>query len=254
VAHLRPAARKRNVAVAIAGAMAVAMTGWSIAASGGAQPTSAPTDASPSTLPRCNEQQPDPVLIRGNWVIKARMPPEEQQRRRELHQRAIRIRTERYGYFEGFGRPEWNPHPPAYYARRVTLWGLSVRVHERIIPALQCAARAVSDHCASTPYRPQRLSGIRDRNTYHNGEVSNHVYGIAIDIDPHRNTCCGCVAPWNEHPLCRRPVSSIFERMAMPECWVRQFQRLGFYWLGDDELQDTMHFEFLADPDRILAP
>jgi hypothetical protein len=245
-------ATRASTATALATALAAGLLSWVIAAPGGAQEEPRAGEAAPRL--QCREQQPDPVLIRSNWVVKARMPREEQQRRRELHQQAIRIRTERYGYFEGFGRPEWNPHPPSYYARRTTLWGLTVRVHERIIPALQCAAQAIADQCAATPYQPQRLSGIRDRNTYHNGEVSNHVYGIALDIDPQRNTCCGCVAPWNEHPLCRQPVSSIFDRMAMPECWVRQFQRFGFYWLGDDELQDTMHFEFLADPERILAP
>ena len=40
--------------------------------------------------------------------------------------------------------------------------------------------------------------------------------------------------------------------MAMPECWVHAFERFGFYWLGHDVLQDTMHFEFLGDPDRIV--
>jgi hypothetical protein len=40
--------------------------------------------------------------------------------------------------------------------------------------------------------------------------------------------------------------------MAMPECWVHAFERYGFYWLGHDVLRDTMHFEFLGDPDRIV--
>lgn len=38
----------------------------------------------------------------------------------------------------------------------------------------------------------------------------------------------------------------------MPRCWVSAFERFGFYWLGRDALEDTMHFEFLGDPDRIL--
>jgi hypothetical protein len=33
---------------------------------------------------------------------------------------------------------------------------------------------------------------------------------------------------------------------------VHAFERYGFYWLGHDVLQDTMHFEFLGDPDRIV--
>ncbi len=78
------------------------------------------------------------------------------------------------------------------------------------------------------------------------------VYGIAIDVDPNKNTCCMCVAQWGDHPLCQTPVDSIYERMAMPACWVHVFERFGFYWLGRDRLQDTMHFEFLGDPEHIL--
>ena len=130
-------------------------------------------------------------------------------------------------------------------------FGLRVRVNQRIHPALACVEASIRATCASTPYTPQRLSGIRDRNTYHNGEISNHVYGIALDIDPSINTCCGCVPPWTDHPACSQEAASIFDRMEMPECWVREFERYGFYWLGRDTLQDTMHFEFLADPDQI---
>lgn len=203
--------------------------------------------------PACNEQQPQDFLVRGNWQVKASMTPEERRERRATAERAIRYRTEQYGYFTGFGQPEWNAHEPMFYARGIRLFGLPVRVNERVIPALRCAEAAIAANCTATPYTPHRLSGIRDRNTYHNGEVSNHVYGIALDIDPDTNTCCHCVAEWREHPLCQREVSSIFERMSMPECWVNQFERFGFYWLGHDQLQDTMHFEFLGDPDHILA-
>lgn len=239
---------RTNVRGALLAAIAAGMIGWSIAGA------SAQEEAETPPSPACLEQPPDPRLVRGNFVVKARHPREEQQRRRAAAAEAIRIRTERYGFFPGFGRAEWNPHPPMHYARGVTLWGLRTRLHERIIPAVQCAERAIAEACTATPYQPVRLSGIRDRNTYHNGEVSNHVYGIALDVDPQRNSCCGCVAPWPEHPLCQLETDDIFQRMAMPECWVRQFQRFGFYWLGDDELHDTMHFEFLGDPDRIVAP
>lgn len=204
-------------------------------------------------VPSCNEQAPQDFLVRGNWQTKRAMERDEIRARREVHAHAVRYRTEQYGFFDGFGRSEWNPHPPLHYARGIRVFGRPVRLHERIIPAVRCAERAIALSCASTPYQPARLSGIRDRNTYHNGEVSNHVYGIALDIDPALNSCCGCVAPWPDHPLCRLETDDIFQRMAMPECWVRQFQRFGFYWLGDDRLMDTMHFEFLGDPERILA-
>src|SRR5688572_12614824 len=81
---------------------------------------------------QCNEQQPIDYLVRGNWVVKARQSREEQQARRELAQKAIRFRTEHYGYFEGFGRSEWNPHPPLHYARSLRVFGRPVRLHERI--------------------------------------------------------------------------------------------------------------------------
>ena len=91
------------------------------------------------------------------------------------------------------------------------------------------------------------------RNTYRGGEVTNHAYGIAIDIDPSENTCCGCVKPWSDAPACKRVTQSEYDHMAMPECWVHAFERYGFYWLGHDVLKDTMHFEFLGDPDRIIG-
>jgi hypothetical protein len=33
----------------------------------------------------------------------------------------------------------------------------------------------------------------------------------------------------------------------------RHVRKVGFYWLGrDPQLRDTMHFEFLGNPDRIV--
>lgn len=208
--------------------------------------------ATPEPVPACNEQPPQDFLVRGNFVTKARFSDEENRARRAVHARAIRYRTENYGFFEGFGERAWNSHTPSENAVGTRVFGLRVRLNSRIIPAVRCAEEAVAQNCSATPYTPQRLSGLRTRNTYHNGEVSNHVYGIALDIDPNLNTCCHCVAEWAEHPLCARE-GTIFDRMAMPECWVRQFQRFGFYWLGDDALEDTMHFEFLGDPEHILV-
>jgi hypothetical protein len=82
--------------------------------------------------------------------------------------------------------------------------------------------------------------------------VSNHLYGIALDVDPEHNVCCKCLGRAAVHPVCTRPGATLADRMAMPPCWVAAFERFGFYWLGRDELEDTMHFEFLGDPDRIL--
>ncbi|MEM7605224.1 MAG: M15 family metallopeptidase [Myxococcota bacterium] len=213
-----------------------------------------PDDAPPLPVNEtaCNYQGPIPVLVRENFLPRWTQPAEEQRRRRGLQAEAVRFRTENYGHFEGFGRAAWNDNPPIHYAERTEFMGLRVRLNQKILPALACVEEQIRVECAEDNYEPVRLSGIRTRNTYHNSQVSNHVYGIAIDIDPQLNTCCMCVAQWGDHPLCQREVESIYERMSMPPCWVHVFERFGFYWLGRDRLQDTMHFEFLGDPDHIL--
>jgi hypothetical protein len=96
-------------------------------------------------------------------------------------------------------------------------------VHERIIPALKCVEAALKSNGAGKEYTPRAMGGIRFTNTYRGVEVSNHIYGIAVDIEPDRNTCCGCVPPWNEHALCKDTKRSIWQRMAMPKSWVDTF-------------------------------
>lgn len=200
---------------------------------------------------RCREQTAQPFLVRGSWFPSAKDPAAVKAGRKMLED-AIRYRTETYGYFEGFGNARWNRHPPKHYAKTVQFQGMSAQVHEKIIPALKCVEAALKASGADAEYKPRAMGGIRFKNTYRGVEVSNHVYGIAIDIEPDKNTCCGCVKPWNEHPLCKKKVASVFERMAMPKSWVDAFERYGFYWLGHDVLADTMHFEFLGDPDKVL--
>jgi D-alanyl-D-alanine carboxypeptidase len=207
----------------------------------------AAADAAPlSPLPAvpesaCNEQPPQPFLIRGNFL-------------KEPHgnERAIQYRTDQYGYFKGFGHPGVSNEPPSTYAVETTFMGIGVKMHRRVVPALKCVEEDIQRSCSAHPYTAHALAGIRYRNTYRGGEVTNHAYGIAIDVDPSINTCCGCVPPWNDALACKRPARTEYDRMAMPECWVHSFERYGFYWLGHDVLRDTMHFEFLGDPDRIV--
>lgn len=206
----------------------------------------------PENNTACNYQEPIPYLIRENFLPRWTQPPEEQQRRQVLQAQAVAFRTEHYGHFEGFGSASMNENAPTHYAERAEFMGLNVRLNAQITPTLACIEEQIRAECTEEPYTPVRLSGIRTRNTYHNSQVSNHVYGIAIDVDPQLNTCCMCVAQWGDHPLCQREVESIYERMAMPACWVHVFERFGFYWLGRDRLQDTMHFEFLGDPSHVL--
>jgi len=197
----------------------------------------------------CNEQEAQAFLIRGNWFPKK---AEEAKAGAALLKQAIDYRTEKYGQFPGFGSPSLNAHPPKFYAEATSFLGLPIQLNKRVIPALKCVEAALTTSGLEKTYKPSGLSGIRFSNTYRGVEISNHVYGIAIDIDPSRNSCCGCVAPWPNHPLCKKK-GTPYDRMAMPRSWVEVFERYGFYWLGHDALQDTMHFEFLGDPDKIFA-
>ena len=201
----------------------------------------------------CREQAAQPFLIRGNWFPRTN-DAEKQKEARKLFEESLRYRTEKYGYFEGYGSPKLNAHPPKFYAKSLTFMGMSAQVNERIIPALKCVEAALKAGPAGNEYHPHAMGGIRFHNTYRGMEISNHVYGIAIDIEPDRNSCCGCVAPWPDHPLCKAKNKTVWERMAMPKSWVDTFERFGFYWLGHDVLQDTMHFEFLGDPDKVTEP
>jgi len=206
------------------------------------------SDASPPPSARsftsavCNEQAPQDFLVRSNFLKGGK----------DALERAIQYRTDTYGYFKGFGHAGRDAQPPSAYLVSTTFRGLPIKMHRKVVPALRCVEDEIERACADHPYKPQALAGIRFRNTYRGGEVTNHIFGIAIDIDPARNSCCGCVKPWSDVPACTRPSKTEYDRMAMPECWVHAFERYGFYWLGHDRLRDTMHFEFLGDPDHIL--
>lgn len=208
------------------------------------------TDEAGKTL-ACQEQAAQPFLIRGSWFPKS-TDGDQVKAGRKMLEDAIKYRTQRYGYFEGYGQQGWNKHPPKHYAKSTNFLGVTVQVNERIIPALKCVEASLKASGADAEYKPRAMSGMRFRNTYRGVEISNHVYGIAVDIEPDKNTCCGCVKPWNEHPLCKDKSKTVYERMVMPRSWVEHFERYGFYWLGHDTLQDTMHFEFLGDPDKIV--
>jgi hypothetical protein len=213
------------------------------ASSGAAEPSAPPAAeaAAASSTSACNEQAPQDFLIRGNF----RKVPTG-------NERAIQYRTEQYGYFKGFGRAPHDAQAPSAQVVSTTFMGLPVRMHRKVVPALACVEKEIERACADHPYKPHALAGIRFRNTYRGGEVTNHAYGIAIDVDPDINTCCGCVKPWSDAPACKRAGKSEYDHMAMPECWVHAFELYGFYWLGHDVLRDTMHYEFLGDPDKIV--
>jgi hypothetical protein len=165
---------------------------------------------------------------------------------------ALEYRIRRYGFIRGVGSPTWNPYPPVTYSDLTTFFGIKIRLNKRVIPALNCVEEEIRRSCAKDGYKPEVLDGIRFKNTLYNGEVTNHAFGIAIDVNPGENSCCGCLPPLSEWPTCKRPAASPFERSKIPKCWVDSFMKYGFYWLGYDPIEDTMHFEFLGDPDKIL--
>lgn len=209
----------------------------------------APAQAGPPPS-RCNEQAPQPFLVEAHFDSHYAAGGTRREWRQVLS-RAVRYRTVQYGHVPGFGDKAWNPRPPSEQAQVVSFFGVPVPLHRRVAPALACVETAIRARCADFPYQPRVLSGLRKRNTYLNEEISNHVYGIALDVDPVRNPCCGCVGEWGASELCRNDKTK-FQRMEMPLCWVTEFERFGFYWLGHAKIEDTMHFEFLADPDKIL--
>jgi hypothetical protein len=206
-----------------------------------ASPAVGTPDAAPASSSACNEQPPQDFLIRSNFL-----------KEKDGNARAIQWRTDHYGWFRGFGRPGPDAQPPSASVIDTTFMGLPIRMHRKVVPALKCVEEDIKRTCTDHPYTARALSGIRFKNTYHGGEVTNHIFGIAIDIDPGLNPCCGCLPPWSDAPSCKRRLASEYQRMAMPECWVHVFERYGFYWLGHDTLRDTMHYEFLGDPDHIV--
>ena len=218
----------------------------------------APASAAPAKLTAtldggktitCKEQGVQSFLVRSNWFPKT-TDPDKIKEAQKLLQQSFKYRTEHYGYVEGYGSPNMNKNAPKFYAKTTNFMGLSVTVNEKIIPALKCVEAALKATSAGGEYTPHTSSGIRFKNTYKGVEVSNHMYGIALDIEPDRNKCCGCVAPWSDDPVCKK-TTDVWKRMAMPKSWVDTFEKYGFYWLGHDVLQDTMHFEFLGEPDKI---
>ena len=206
------------------------------------------------------EQAPQKFLKRENYRYKCK--PEKCA---GLHEVVTRYRTEHYGRFGSFGRASSNEKAPIDYSSRSTFSGIPIRMNRNVLPAMVCVERKLAEACSkctpdekypkechikSFPYQPSATSTLRTRNTFRGDEISNHLFGIAIDLDPPKNTCCGCVKKWREHPKCKKDLE-LYERMVLPICWIKVFETYGFYWLGKDRLEDTMHFEFLGEPELI---
>ena len=188
---------------------------------------------------RCRPQKAKAFLIRRTYLRDGHFDA-------KTHQKSITYRTLNYGWVEGFGSRDDNEHTPTFYAKDTTFFGLPIKLNRKVVPSLKCVEEEATRACRKTPYEPKGIGGYRDHNTYRGGEITNHLYGIAMDIDTGRNPCCGCVDPWPDHPLCKH--KSIWDKTSMPKCFIDSFEKYGWYWLGRDTLEDTMHFEFLGDP------
>ena len=146
--------------------------------------------------------------------------------------------------------------------RTTTFFGRAVRLHHKVHEPLRCVERRIKQACRDA-YRPKTLSGWRPHNSYKLAkaeafqEYSNHIFGIALDIDPDLNPCCGCLGDWAKVERCRvpaKPDETPLGRHEIPACWISAFEQHGFYWLGrDPQLRDTMHFEFLAQPGSVTC-
>jgi hypothetical protein len=75
-------------------------------------PPAPSTSASAPSEPACQPQDAQPFLIRGHYIPKWNAPADEKKQAAENHQRAIRYRTENYGYVAGFGKPDMNRTRP----------------------------------------------------------------------------------------------------------------------------------------------
>jgi hypothetical protein len=192
----------------------------------------------------CRVQSPQKSLERRHYMATGVIDIKKQSA-------AVKYLAERYGHVNDDVTRRLNGKAALLSASSVRFMGLPISVHSKIAPALACVEKRIQTTCGKSPYKPKAIGGFRGANTYRGVEVSNHLFGIALDIDPDRNPCCGCVDPWPNHPKCKKASKSPYDRADMPKCWIQAFERYGFDWLGHDKLEDTMHFEFLGDPDRI---
>lgn len=140
----------------------------------------------------------------------------------------------------------------AMYGRRgsrlplvtVPLGGGSVRVHQRVAPALRRVAEKLRALSARVPAVASALrrpaGGFADRAIAGTERVSAHAFGIAVDIDTRVSDYWRWASPGARW------------RNRVPAEVVEAFESEGFAWGGRWYHFDTMHFEFrpeLLDPE-----
>jgi hypothetical protein len=242
----RPLPSSRALSRALVGAALglVALATWDLLAEPSAEAKEHGGKGKGSFEFGCRVQAPQKFLERRSFLTGGVLDANK-------HSVAVRYMAEHYGNVGDELTARYSKRSAPAQARAVRFLGLPITVHEKIAPALACVEKRIVKTCTgASSYTPHVVGGLRTANTYRGVEISNHLFGVAIDIDPDRNPCCGCVDPWPSNPACKRE-GPVWKRAALPKCWVKAFERSGFDWLGHDTLEDTMHFEFLGDPERI---
>ncbi|MFO0759382.1 MAG: M15 family metallopeptidase [Byssovorax sp.] len=240
-----PASRRLSRALTAAALGLIGLGAWDLGGEPSAEAKEhAPKGGKGAFENGCRVQQPQRFLERRSFLTGGIVDAAK-------HAVAVRYMAEHYGNVGDDVTPKYSKKSAPAQAKTVRFFGLPLVVHEKIAPAVACVEKRIAKTCTGrSSYTPHVVGGLRTSNTYRGVEISNHLFGAAIDIDPDRNPCCGCVDPWPSNPLCKRE-GTVWKRTALPQCWVKSFERYGFDWLGHDKLEDTMHFEFLGDPDRI---
>ena len=235
----------------------------------------------------------EPLAIQGedgrSYVCQPQEPQEFLKRsategKPDLLKESLRYRLQHYGRMTISGLTSWNsmaPDAPTVQENSTSasfMGSAPFPFNKKAVPALRCAEREIQRSCTSPEdqkvlARPEKpvVGGERYYNSYHDGmEISNHVFGIALDIDPGMgrggNVCCGCNAGKFDPGFCASthyvrqapnrddPNDPVWTRTRMTRCWVDAFEKYGYFWLGWDSMQDTMHFEFLGDADKSVGP
>jgi len=78
------------------------------------------------------------------------------------------------------------------------------------------------------------------------------VDGVQVRVLEERETKDGELAEVSRNFFATdKNTGDVYKRTTLPKAWIKAFERFGFDWLGHDMLEDTMHFEFLGDPEKI---
>ena len=128
--------------------------------------------------------------------------------------------------------------------------GYSVRVHQRIVPALKGVAAEIDRVRRSDPRAAAFLSGIVEidgfnyRNVAGTNTRSYHGYGLAVDLTPRSYAGKSPYWRWAMDTTDQWWAIPYERRWMVPLSIVTAFEHHGFVWGGKWLFFDTMHFEY----------